>query len=93
MSLSADQITIAITVYNRRQYVKEAIASALRQTVPVRVMVVEDCAPEPSLETFVKSEFGPDLPLLPKSDAPRTFGNWNACLELCQTEWLSILHR
>ncbi len=34
MSLSADQITIAITVYSRRQYLKQSISSALNQTRP-----------------------------------------------------------
>jgi len=35
MSVAADQITIAITVYNRREYLHQAIRSALNQTVPV----------------------------------------------------------
>lgn len=92
MSLSADQITVAITVYNRRQYVKQAISSALNQTVPARVMVVEDCGPDPMLEGFVKAEFGPRIDYFRNPKRRGLFGNWNACLELCRTEWISILH-
>jgi glycosyltransferase involved in cell wall biosynthesis len=86
------QITIAITVYNRRQYVKQAIASALDQTVPVRVIVVEDCGPDPSLQAFVKSEFGTRIEYVRNPKRRGLFGNWNACLDLCQTEWITILH-
>jgi len=35
MNLTAAQITIAVTVFNRRKYLKQAISSALDQTVPV----------------------------------------------------------
>jgi glycosyltransferase involved in cell wall biosynthesis len=86
------QITIAITVYNRRQYLKQAISSALAQTIPVRVMVVEDCGPDPSLQSFVKSEFGARIEYVRNPKRRGLFGNWNACLELCQTEWITILH-
>jgi glycosyltransferase involved in cell wall biosynthesis len=92
MSLSAEQITIAITVYSRRQYIRQAIASALDQTVPVRVMVVEDCGPDPTLEGFVKAEFGSRIEYVRNPKRRGIFGNWNACLELCRTEWISILH-
>jgi glycosyltransferase involved in cell wall biosynthesis len=90
--MDSKQITIAITVYNRRQYIKQAIASALDQTASVRVMVVEDCGPDPTLEDFVKAEFGPRVEYFRNPKRRGLFGNWNACLELCQTEWISILH-
>jgi glycosyltransferase involved in cell wall biosynthesis len=92
MSLLAHQITIAVTVYNRRQFVKQAVASALDQTVPVRVIVVEDCGPDPTLESFVKDEFGSRIEYIRNPSRRGLFGNWNACMGLCATEWLSILH-
>ncbi len=92
MSLFADQITIAVTVYNRRQFVKKAIRTALEQTMPVRVIVVEDCGPDSTLETFVKEEFGDRITYYRNPRRRGLFDNWNACLELCETEWISILH-
>ena len=92
MSLVANQITIAITVYSRRQFIKQAVASALNQTVPVRVVVVEDCGPDPTLESFVKDEFGPRIEYFINSKRRGLFGNWNACLEHCRTKWITILH-
>src|SRR5207237_703606 len=36
--LEPNQITIAITVYDRREFLAQAVESALNQTVPVKVM-------------------------------------------------------
>lgn len=92
MNLSAAQITIAITVFNRRKYLKEAISSALNQTAPVRVIVVEDCGPDPGLRTFVQQEFGSRVTYIRNPRRRGLFGNWNACLDYCETPWISILH-
>jgi glycosyltransferase involved in cell wall biosynthesis len=92
MTLLPDQITIAVTFYSHRQYVKQAIASALNQTVPVRVMVVEDCSPDPTLESFVREDFGSRIEYIRNPIRRGLFDNWNSCIENCQTEWLSILH-
>ncbi len=92
MSLTPDQITIAITVYSRRQYVRQAVASALDQTVPVRVIVVEDCGPDAGLQTFVQETFGSRIQYIRNPRRRGLFGNWNACLEQAGAGWLSILH-
>ena len=92
MNALRDQITIAVTVYSRRQYISQAVNSALNQTVPARVMVVEDCGPDPELESFVRKEFGSRIKYIRNPKRRGLFGNWNACLELCKTEWITILH-
>lgn len=92
MSITAEQITIAVTVYNRRQYLHQAIRSALDQTIPVRVVVVEDCGPDPTLREFVTKEFGSRIEYIRNPRRRGLFGNWNACIEYCKTPWLSILH-
>lgn len=92
MNALRDQITIAVTVYSRRQYISQAVHSALNQTVPARVMVVEDCGPDPGLEPFVREEFGYRIKYIRNPQRRGLFGNWNACLELCETEWITILH-
>jgi len=92
MSLSADQITIAITVFNRRRYLKQAISSALNQTMPVRVIVVEDCGPDLELQPFVRQEFGDRIEYFRNPRRRGLFDNWNAAMEYCRTPWLSILH-
>jgi glycosyltransferase involved in cell wall biosynthesis len=92
MSFKADQITIAITVYDRREFIEQAIESSLNQTIPVKVMVVEDCGPDPELRVFVESKFGSRIKYVRNRERRGLFGNWNACIENCDTPWLSILH-
>jgi len=92
MPLAPSDITIAITVYDRREFIEQAIASALNQTIPVRVIVVEDCGPDPALRDFVKEKFGSRVEYFRNPRRRGLFGNWNACLEYCKTPWLSILH-
>jgi glycosyltransferase involved in cell wall biosynthesis len=92
MELRADQITIAITVYNRRDYVRAAVRSALEQTVPVKVIVVDNCSPDEQLQDYVLAEFGGRVDYFRNSRNRGMFDNWNACMEYCRTPWLSILH-
>ena len=88
----AEDITIAITVFTRREYVLGAIRSALEQTIPVKVMVVEDCSPDTGMQAFITNEFGDQIRYIRNPSNRGLFDNWNACMEYCTTPWLSILH-
>jgi glycosyltransferase involved in cell wall biosynthesis len=92
MELKPEHITIAVTVFNRRDFVLDAIRSALDQTVPVKVVVVEDCGPDATLRDFVTGEFGNRIEYFRNPKNRGLFDNWNACLEHCATPWISILH-
>lgn len=90
--MTPGDITIAVTVFDRRQYIEQAVGSALAQTSPVRVMVVEDCSPDADLQSFVLSRFGPRITYHRNSRRRGLFDNWNACVALCSTPWLCLLH-
>src|SRR2546425_5761935 len=92
MELAPEQITIAVTVFSRRDFVLEAIRSALEQTIPVKVIVVEDCGPDPGMQQFIVGEFGGRIEYFRNPRNRGLFDNWNACMEYCRTPWLSILH-
>ena len=92
MELKPEHITIAVTVYNRRDFLLDAIRSALNQTVPVKVIVVEDCGPDANLRNLVAGEFGNRIEYFRNPRNRGLFDNWNACMEYCHTPWLSILH-
>lgn len=85
-------ITIAVTVYSRAEFIFDAIRSALEQTVPVKVIVVEDCGPNPKLQSMVRERFGERITYFRNPTNRGLFDNWNACMEYCTTAWLSILH-
>jgi hypothetical protein len=38
------------------------------------------------------NEIGPKIEYARNPRRRGPFGNWNACMDLCATEWLSILH-
>ncbi len=90
--VTAGGITIAVTVYDRRDYVLQAIESALAQRKSVKVLVVEDCGPDPGMRSFVEEHFSSRIQYHRNSSRRGLFGNWNVCLELCTTPWISILH-
>jgi glycosyltransferase involved in cell wall biosynthesis len=92
MTLSPLDITIAVTVYDRRDFIEQAVLSALNQTVPVKVMVIEDCGPDTELQGFILDRFGPRIRYYRNLQRRGLFDNWNACVEYCGTRWLSILH-
>jgi glycosyltransferase involved in cell wall biosynthesis len=92
MDLTPDAITIAVTVYSRREFVLDAIQSALDQTIPVKVIVVEDCGPDRGMKDFITGRFGDRITYLRNPKNRGLFDNWNACMEYCRTPWLSILH-
>lgn len=92
MPLTASDITIAITVYDRREFLEQSISSALSQTVPVRVIVVEDRGPDETLQNFVKEKFGSRVEYFRNPKRLGLFGNFNRCLELCSTKYVCILH-
>jgi glycosyltransferase involved in cell wall biosynthesis len=92
MSLRPEEITIAVTVFSRRDFLKKSIGSALQQSVPVRVMVIEDCGPDLGMRDYVRGLFGDQVEYFRNERRRGIFGNWNACIERCPTRWLSILH-
>ena len=92
MELRPEHITIAVTVFSRREFVCAAIHSALNQTIPVQVIVVEDCGPDAALREYITAEFGDRIRYFRNPTNRGLFDNWNASMEYCQTPWLSILH-
>ena len=90
--MTPGDITIAVTVFDRRDYIEQAVVSALAQTLPVRVMVVEDCSPDQGLQSLVLSKFGSSITYHRNSIRRGLFDNWNACVHLCPTPWLCLLH-
>jgi len=91
-ALRANDISIAVTLYNREDYIVQAVESALAQTQKVQVFVVEDCGPDPKIGAAIRARFGDQIRYHRNPTRRGLFGNWNICIELCRTPWLSILH-
>lgn len=94
--INPTEITIAVTVYDRRDYVLAAIRSALAlrdyPEVGPQVMVVEDAGPDENLRDWITSFFGETIQYHRNPRRRGLFDNWNSCIEHCPTRWLCILH-
>lgn len=93
MSEMSIPITIVIPVYKRTTYFREALRSALAQTVPVEVLVVDDGTPgRPDGFQKIIAEEGNLAKYIYCEINLGQAGHWNRCLEIAQTPWVSMLH-
>ena len=86
-----DILTIAFPVYERFTYFEDAIQSVLDQTVPCKIIIVDQSKTHTLFKDYVKKL---DNPLIKyyHNDTPGMFENMNKCIELSDTPWISILH-
>lgn len=83
--------SIAIPTYERPEMLGEALESALRQTRPLPVLVVDNGTLEET-ERMVR-RFPADRVALYRNDANLGMvGNWNRAILLAPTPWMTILH-
>ena len=85
-------ITVAIPVYERPDYVKEAIDSALNQTIKPVILVIDNASSHDGFKDIVASYKDPDIQYVRNDENVGMVSNWNRCLELPKTKWLTILH-
>lgn len=85
-------ITIGIPVYNRTAYFRQALESALNQTVPGPVVVVDNASERADFQALLKPYERPSLRFQRNPRNLGMGGNWNECIRLCQTPYLLILH-
>jgi GT2 family glycosyltransferase len=84
--------TITIPVFNRYEFFEEAIASALNQSVRCSVIVVDNNSDHNKFEEYVTQLNDPLVTYHRNEKNLGMVGNWNRCIELANTPWVSILH-
>ncbi|MFN4025151.1 MAG: glycosyltransferase family 2 protein [Hyphomonas sp.] len=87
-----EQATVIIPCYNAEETVAKAVRSALGQTIPVRVIVVDDCSSDGSfalLETLAASE--PRLTVIRQERNAGPSAARNAALRCVETPWVTGL--
>lgn len=86
------RITFAIPYYRGRDYLGEAIRSVLAQTASDwLLLVVDDCGPEPA-DDVVAGYDDPRISYVRNAQNLGLAGNWNECVRLATTPWVTILH-
>lgn len=83
--------TVAIPVYNRRDFIPRAIDSALAQRAEgLEILVVDNCSTDGTWE-IVQQYDDTRLRLIRNETNVGLFGNFNRCLELAQGTYLRFL--
>lgn len=81
-------LTIAIPVYERKEYFKEALESALNQTIKCKVIVVDNCS---SHDFFEKICIEKGITYFRNESNIGLFPNQNRCYSHAQTEYVKVL--
>lgn len=90
--LAKEDISIGVTVFRRLDFLEQALASAVGQTVPVRVLLYDDgCEDLPALRAIL-SQFGSRVEYRGPEGAAGLFRNMNRCIWNSPTPWVSVLH-
>ena len=85
-------LTLAIPVFERYDFFEEAINSCLEQTAPVNIIVVDNNSSHTKFGDLVTKLKRTNVKYFRNSSNVGMVENWNRCIELCETEWISILH-
>lgn len=85
-------ITIAITTYKRTDYVRKALDSAINQTKPCRILLIDNNSPHNEFETIVDSYKNADINFIKIDQTIPMDENFNNCFRYAETPWVTILH-
>jgi glycosyltransferase involved in cell wall biosynthesis len=84
-------ITVAIPSYNKETYIERCIKSVLAQVPrPDEILLIDNCSTDRTFELAKK--FGSEIKCVRNTKNLGMAGNWNRCIELCNTDLLMILH-
>lgn len=90
----APEITFAIPFYSGLHYLEAAIRSVLSQANGSwRLVVCDDCGPDPGSEELVRSFQDGRITYSRNRENLGLAGNWNRCLELADTDFITLLHQ
>lgn len=85
-------LTIALPVYKRTDYFRKAIESAINQTVPCSILVVDNNSPHDEFRKIIESYNNPLIEYIKTSETVPQDENFNNCIRYTKTPWITILH-
>lgn len=87
-----EMLTIAIPVCERVDFFREALESALNQTLPVNIMVLDNASTKTDFKALVEAYNSPRITYYRNPTNLGPHGNFNQCIKLCPTPYVLILH-
>ncbi|PIR76623.1 MAG: hypothetical protein COU32_00975 [Candidatus Magasanikbacteria bacterium CG10_big_fil_rev_8_21_14_0_10_42_10] len=91
MTHAKPTITVAIPSYNKEKYIARCIESILAEKDLIdAIVLVDNCSTDKTYE--IAKTYEPDITCYQNDTNIGMAGNWNKCIELCNTDWLMIVH-
>lgn len=87
-----EKLTIALPVYNRTDFVKSALDSAVKQTVPCSILLIDNNSPHDDFKHIVDSYEGFDIKYIKTEETVPQDENFNNCFRYAETPWVTVLH-
>jgi glycosyltransferase involved in cell wall biosynthesis len=87
-----DLLTIALPVYKRTDFVRSALDSAVKQTVPCRILLIDNNSPHDDFKTILESYRNPLMTYHRNPETVPQDENFNNCFRYAETPWVTILH-
>lgn len=85
-------LTVALPVYKRTDYFRKAIESAINQTIPCSILVVDNNSPHDDFRKIIESYNNSRIEYIKTSETVPQDENFNNCIRLSKTPWITILH-
>jgi glycosyltransferase involved in cell wall biosynthesis len=90
---SAPLLTVAIPTYNGATHLAETLHSILNQKCPPFDILVSDDRSDDDTVEMVRALAGERARIVINPERLGLAGNWNQCMALSQTPWVSIFHQ
>ncbi|MFO0890257.1 MAG: glycosyltransferase family 2 protein, partial [Isosphaeraceae bacterium] len=86
-------LTVAIPTCNGAAHLAETLDSVLAQSDADFDLLVSDDRSEDGTLELVREHAGPRAKVVRNDERLGLAGNWNQCVALCRTPWISIFHQ
>jgi len=87
-----NELTIALPVYNRTDFVREALDSAINQSVKCTVLLIDNNSPHNDFKEILDSYNYPHVKYVRTTETVPQDENFNNCFRFADTPWVTILH-
>lgn len=87
-----DQITIALPVYKRTDYIRKALDSAVNQTKACSILLIDNNSPHDEFRTIIDSYENAEIKYVKTEKTVPQDENFNNCFRYAETPWITILH-
>ncbi|MFW5761004.1 MAG: glycosyltransferase family 2 protein [Cyclobacteriaceae bacterium] len=90
--METQQLTIAMTIYNRYDFFETAINSVINQTMRCPVLVLDNDSPHDKFEQYIKKLRNPLITYIRNERNIGMVENMNKCIKTVKTPWITLLH-